>query len=72
MKQIEATFVYISDIYNFVKAAQECKHRVNVNQGFLTVDGRSILGILSLDLFVPVTIKFDNEDEETVLKGLSR
>ena len=72
MKQIETTFVYISDIYNFVKASQECKHRVNVKQGFLTVDGRSILGILSLDLFSSIIIEFDSEDEETVLKGLNQ
>ena len=63
MKQFEKDFIYISDIYDFVKASQQCKHKVNVKQGTLVIDGRSVLGILSLDLFSPVTVEIDDEDE---------
>lgn len=57
-----AKFTYISELYNFVKAVQNCKHKVTVKQGDCVVSGASILGILSLDLFNQVSIFCSEED----------
>ena len=40
----------IEDVYEFVRIATECDVDVDVKQKHYTVNGKSILGIFSLDL----------------------
>lgn len=40
----------ISDIYNFIEVAQKHPSEVKLFQGNYSVDGKSILGVLALNL----------------------
>ena len=55
--------IYISQIYDIIKAANQCLHPVHITQGTITVEGRSLLGLLLLDLFLPVYIETEDEKE---------
>ncbi len=48
----------INDIYRFVELAQNAEGDVVVRKGKFCVDGRSALGVLSLNLTSGVTIEF--------------
>lgn len=56
-------FVYISEVVRFVEQATKCYHEVLVKQGRAVVDGKSILGLYSLDLLCPVVVEIDPRDE---------
>lgn len=48
----------INDIYKFVELAQNVEGDIVVRKGKFCVDGRSALGVLSLDLTYGATIEF--------------
>ena len=56
-------FVYISEVVHFVELAIKCNHEVFVKQGRATVNGKSLMGLYSLDLLLPVSVEFDARDE---------
>ena len=58
-------------VSEFVKAAAECNFNVDVCYNRIVVDGKSILGVLGLDLTRDLTVRyegFDPEFEKTLLK----
>lgn len=58
-------------VSEFVKAATECSFNVDVCYNRIVVDGKSILGVLGLDLTRDLTVRyegFDPEFEKTLLK----
>ena len=58
-------------VSEFVKAAAECSFNVDVCYNRFVVDGKSILGVLGLDLTRDLTVRyegFDPEFEKTLLK----
>ncbi len=58
-------------VSEFVKAAAECSFNVDVCYDRIVVDGKSILGVLGLDLTRDLTVRyegFDPEFEKTLLK----
>ena len=58
-------------VSEFVKAAAECSFYVDVCYNRIVVDGKSILGVLGLDLTRDLTVRyegFDPEFEKTLLK----
>lgn len=58
-------------VSEFVKAAGECSFNVDVCYNRIVVDGKSILGVLGLDLTRDLTVRyegFDPEFEKTLLK----
>lgn len=48
----------ITDIRDFVNMASKCKNDVVVKSGHFAVDGKSIMGLFSLDLSKPVRVEF--------------
>lgn len=44
----------VSDIYDFIETAQKHSSDVSLSQGTYAVDGKSILGVLALDLRNPI------------------
>ena len=62
----------VSDVKEFVKAAEKCEYEVAVFYNRVVVDAKSILGVMSLDLTKPLTVKYCKEDgailEETLDK----
>lgn len=50
----------------FVITANDCKGDVNVIQGHYVVDGKSIVGVLSLNLSMPVNVQCVNSAEQFI------
>ena len=51
-----------SDVKEFVKAAEKCEYDVDVFYNRVVVDAKSILGVMSMDLTRPLTVKYHVED----------
>lgn len=66
MKKVKLTT--IDNVKNFCHAAMNVDGEVTITSGKYVVDGKSILGILSLNLsdFVNVTVKCSKVDKEDV------
>lgn len=54
----------IDKVKEFVKAANNFMYDITVTHTPHVVDGKSIMGVLSLNLSCPVSIEFDERDEE--------
>jgi phosphotransferase system HPr-like phosphotransfer protein len=53
----------IEDVYTLVKTLLAFDGEVDLESGRYKVDGRSLLGIFSLDLTKPVKLVFHDEDK---------
>ena len=53
----------INDVNNFVNEARKVEGDVLVSRGHFCVDGKSILGMFSIDVSQGCTVEYD-EDEE--------
>ena len=51
------------EVTEFVQAAENCKFDIDVFYDRVLVDGKSILGMLGLDLTKSLTVRFNGEDE---------
>ena len=54
----------IDDIRRFVENVTNCAYDVDISAGRYVVDGKSIMGIFSLDLSCPVTVILRSNDSE--------
>lgn len=54
----------IEDVRQFVDAASRCYCEVDVLSGRYVVDGKSIMGLFSLDLSKPVTVEVRGSSAE--------
>ena len=54
----------IDKVKEFVKATNNFMYDITVTHTPHVVDGKSIMGVLSLNLSRPVSIEFDERDEE--------
>ncbi len=52
----------INDVREFVKEAEKCEFDVDVFYNRIIVDAKSLLGVLSMDLTQPLTVKYSAED----------
>jgi phosphotransferase system HPr-like phosphotransfer protein len=57
-------FKGIQDVRIFVTAANKVEGDVTLKGGKYTVDGKSIMGILSLDLINSIVVEFDEDETE--------
>ena len=59
------------DVIKFTQIASKCKDRVDCLEDNRNIDGKSILGVLSMDLSKPITVVFhDTYEEAEILKEL--
>lgn len=54
---MEIRLVLVSDIYDFVETAQKHRSDVQLYQDNYVVDGKSMLGVLVLDLRKPIVCR---------------
>ncbi len=52
------------DVREFVRAADRCDNDVDILFDEFTVDGKSILGVMSQDLTRELTIKYSESDKQ--------
>ena len=56
MIERKITLSTINDVKNFVNVVTFCDFSIDLSSGRYTVDGKSIMGIFSLDLSKPITL----------------
>ena len=61
-----------SDVKEFVKAAEKCEYDVDVFYNRGVVDAKSILGVMSMDLTRPLTVKYHVEDQDCFEQTLNK
>ena len=61
-----------SDVKEFVKAAVKCEYDVDVFYNRVVVDAKSILGVMSMDLTRPLTVKYHVEDQDCFEQTLNK
>ena len=52
----------INDVREFVKEAEKCEFDVDIFYNRIIVDAKSLLGVMSMDLTKPLTVKYSPED----------
>lgn len=55
------------DVIKFTQVASRCKGRVDCLEDNRNIDGKSILGVLSMNLDEPITVVFHDTYEEAEL-----
>jgi phosphotransferase system HPr-like phosphotransfer protein len=63
MKSVEIRINTINDIRNFVDLASNCSFDVDLASARYTVNGKSIMGVASLDKSKPLTVLIHCDDE---------
>lgn len=64
MRQYKIMLPGVAEAKEFVAAATKCDFDIDVFYNRVTIDAKSILGVLSLDLTKPLTVEFNGENEE--------
>ena len=65
MKSVNIKLSTIADVRDFVNAVAAFDGEIDLSSGRYVVDGKSIMGIFSLDLLSPIklTVQSDNADQ---------
>lgn len=63
MKEKKIMIPTMADAKRFVDEATRCDFDIDVFYNRVTIDAKSILGVLSLDLAKILTVQFNGEDE---------
>ncbi|MGN1098292.1 MAG: HPr family phosphocarrier protein [Clostridia bacterium] len=71
MKSYEIFLRTIIDVKNFVNAINNFEFDVDLVSGRYVVDAKSIMGIFSLDLSRPITLRVFSDDVEEFEKAIS-
>jgi phosphotransferase system HPr-like phosphotransfer protein len=70
--EMKAKVGTMDDIKNFVFLLNQFENDVDVSSAQYVVDGKSILGVFSLDLDKPLTVKFHGEVPEELREKLRK
>lgn len=72
MKSVQIRLSTIADVRDFVAAVAKTDADIDLQSGRYVVDGKSIMGIFSLDLLSPITLTVHSDDAEELLADLDR
>lgn len=69
MQERKIKLTELQDVKDFVTAASECDFDIDIFYNRVTVDAKSILGVLSMDLTRDLTVQYfgENSSFENVL-----
>ena len=70
MREVNIKLSLTEDIKEFVKITIKYPFDIDLLSGRYVVDGKSILGIFSLDLTSPITVKIHSDDCEKFIDDL--
>ena len=62
MTRIKIALTTINDVKSFVDTVSRCDFAIDLSSGRYTVDGKSIMGIFSLDLSKPISLLAYTDD----------
>lgn len=72
MKSVQIQLSTIADVRDFVNIVAKTDADIDLQSGRYVVDGKSIMGIFSLDLLSPITLTVHSDDADEVLAQLER
>ena len=72
MKSIKISLNTIADIRDFVNIVAKSDTEIDLQSGRYVVDGKSIMGIFSLDLLSPITLTAHSDDTDELFASLDR
>ena len=72
MKTVEIRLSTIADVRDFVNIVSATDIDVDLASGRYIVDGKSIMGIFSLDLLSPIKLTAHAEDPSALFEALDR
>ena len=72
MKSIKIRLSTIADVRDFVNIVSGTDVDVDLVSGRYVVDGKSIMGIFSLDLMSPITLNAHSDDADKLFASLDR
>ena len=72
MKEIMIRLSTIQDVNQFVKIVAGADQDIDLSSGRYVVDGKSIMGIFSLDLLYPITLTAHTDDATELFASLAR
>lgn len=61
--RLEVSLNHLTEVQKFVNLANSCKGMITLKSSVYVVDGRSLLGILSLDLSHALAVYFECEED---------
>ena len=72
MKTVKIRLSTIADVRDFVNAVAACETDIDLASGRYLVDGKSIMGIFSLDLLSPITLTAHSDDTDDLFAKIDR
>ncbi len=72
MKNVSIRLSTIADVRDFVNIVAKSEIDVDLQSGRYVVDGKSIMGIFSLDLLAPITLTAHSDDTDELFADLDR
>ena len=72
MNSVKIRLSTIADVRDFVNIVAKSDIDVDLQSGRYIVDGKSIMGIFSLDLLSPITLTAQSDDTDELFKELDR
>ena len=72
MKSIKIMLSTIADVRDFVNIVAAYDGDIDLISGRYVVDGKSIMGIFSLNLLDPITLQTEGPDADALLEKLAR
>ena len=70
MKETTVKLNSVSDVNDFVRLCNMCEGNVMAYSGRYIVDGKSLMGIYSLDLSNKIKVEFDSNIPQEVKDGM--
>lgn len=64
MKEFQVLLTSINHVKSFVTAAAMCSCEIDVISGRYVIDAKSIMGLFSLDLSKPITVRVLGTEQE--------
>jgi phosphotransferase system HPr-like phosphotransfer protein len=68
MKEVMIRLSTIQDVNQFVKIVAAADQDIDLSSGRYVVDGKSIMGIFSLDLMNPIKMSIHGDNAEEILE----
>ena len=72
MKSVKIRLSTIADVRDFVNIVSQSDVDIDLASGRYLVDGKSIMGIFSLDLLSPITLTAHSDSTDELFEALDR
>lgn len=72
MKSVKIRLSTVADVRDFVNILAKTDIEIDLASGRYVVDGKSIMGIFSLDLLSPITLTAHSDDTDDLFADIAR